>query len=153
MRAIKHKPLVDVALLIVLLVIAAAAFVFDLVDFEDQRPDLYNPGREALIEAEWQLRQSVPHGPSENDPSDLTAQQVYDILDELEKARDAEPAHRERIGRIRARVAMLQQVDREVHASTLRRTELYDSIVSEIDELLSQYTQGNLGQQPTEPRN
>ena len=58
----RRRLLIVVSLLLLTLIIVAAAELSNRLAPGIGRPDLYNPERDALIEADWQLSQSVPHG-------------------------------------------------------------------------------------------
>jgi hypothetical protein len=129
--------LASLLLLTVLTVIVAVAL--DELKLGIHRPDLYNPEREALIEAEWQLSQSAPHGSTSVDVTQATHRHIRSVLDWLEKAEDVQPQHRQRIVAVRERVAELEAADREAAANARHRVQLYQEIMKELEHLMAPY--------------
>ena len=61
------------------------AAAVDLNGLQIDRPDLYTPERQALIETEWQLSQAFAHEPAQLDTAPLIHQQVKAALDWLDR--------------------------------------------------------------------
>ncbi|MCB1790107.1 MAG: hypothetical protein KDJ24_07395, partial [Gammaproteobacteria bacterium] len=136
-----HRQLILTALFTVLLTTIVAALVVKFLDpANSNQSELYDPGREALVEAEWRLAQAVPHGATGKMANYLTPQQVAEVLDKLDTARHADSAQRQRIDALRRMVTELEEADRAARASLERRTQLYERIVGEMDSLIEEYS-------------
>ena len=125
-----------------MLVTLSAAILFDVLGFGMRRPDLYNPEREALIEAQWQLAQSVPHGPSQtlqDEQTEATQRHIHTALGWLEKAAGVRADHRQRITTLRAEVEELEAADRAARASATHRARVYAQIAAELKTLIKRY--------------
>lgn len=135
----RRRAVTIVALLLVTLATLTAAVAFDVLDLGTRRADLYNPERKALVEAEWQLSQAVPHGQDATSETTLTHRHIHTVLDWLDRAEAIQPRHRQRIAALREMVGELETADRAAQASAERRLHLYAEITAELKALLAPY--------------
>lgn len=135
----RRRSVILTSLILLTLITVAAALLFDVIDIGVPRPDLYNPGREALVEAQWQLAQTIPHGQTAPVEADQTHQHIRTVLDWLDTAQNVEPEHRQRIAALREMITKLEAADREAQASAQHRRQIYDQIVSELKTLIARY--------------
>ena len=130
------------SLLLLSLVTVTTAFLFDLVNLGVRRTEMYNPEREALVEADWQLSQTMPHGPASITPVHRTERHIRKVLDWLDKAEGMQSEHRQRIAVLRDKVEALAAAERAVQSSSAHRDRLYDEISSELRFLIDRYGEG-----------
>lgn len=135
----RRKALMLTSLLLVSLATVTTAVIFDLFHLGTKRPDLYNPEREALIEADWQLSQSVPHGPAAGGINTAAHPHIDAAIDWLDKAEGVQTEHRYRIAELRRKVRQLDVADRAVQADVSRRERIYNEINSELKFLIDLY--------------
>lgn len=135
----RRKTLMLTSLLLITLITVTAAIVFDLLHLGISRPDLYNPEREALIEADWQLSQSVPHGRAAGATNPPAHPHIDAVIDWLDKAEGVQSTHRDRIAELRSKVQQLDAAERAVQADVSRRERIYNEINSELKFLIDLY--------------
>jgi len=135
----RRKALMLTSLLLITVATVTAAVLFDLLHLGISRPDLYNPEREALIEADWQLSQSVPHGPAAGSMTAPVHPRIDGVIDWLDKAQGVQTEHRQRIAALRNKVQELDAADRAVRADVTRREQIYREINGELKFLIDRY--------------
>ncbi|MCB1784909.1 MAG: hypothetical protein H6953_01135 [Chromatiaceae bacterium] len=126
-------------LLLLVILFGTALLSFDILGIGSRRSELYAPGRQALVEAQWLLEQTIPHAETKPLERNLTHQHMKTVLDWLETAEDVQPEHRQRVATLRDMVSDLQAADSAAEASAKQRSRLYTRIVSELKSLIEQY--------------
>jgi len=135
----RRRLLTIASLLLLTLMIVTAAEVFDLLAPGSGQSDLYNPERKALIEADWQLSQLVPHGPASDLQGAPIHRHIETVLDWLDRAEGVQSDHRQQITELRAKVRALEAADRTARASAAQRDQLYDEINHNLKALIDRY--------------
>lgn len=132
----RRKVLVLTSGLILTLVTGLLGFAFDIVDFGARQPDIYNPERGALVEAQWQLSQALPPA-SPEDKAKEARQRIRNVKQSLKKAQREHPDDRSRIEYIRQLVDRLQAADAAARQQAAFRDDLYQTILKNLDQLIA----------------
>ena len=138
-RIRKQSLLTFIALGLLVILAASLAAAVDLNGLKIDRPDLYTPERQALIEAEWQLSQAFAHEPAQLDAAPLIHQQVKAALDWLDRASGADPTHHQRIAELQRQIMALEIADQQARASNAQRVQIYGRLLDELKTLATEY--------------
>lgn len=108
--------------------------ILGLRDPAQLKAQFYDPGRDALVEAQWELSHAIPHGneAKAEKPNKGHLQQVSELLAE---ARQAHPDRPQELMKVEQLLAQLKAQDQLVKQHEARRAELYQTIHAELHKL------------------
>ena len=107
------------------------------LEFRENGPNYYAPGRTALINARLKFEESLAYEQAVLVEKQKAHKEIIQAIDQLAKAEDLDPADRSRIEDMRQTLMAIDKADCNGGASPEQLQQQYHDLLNEIDTLIS----------------